>query len=160
MVLDWYKPRRGWKYWCTWCAASKLSKQYLFSVFAKPAHSSEEVTGTIVLRDAWCRRVVESYVRIGLREPWLVFCGSDTVSAHGVTISVRSNALSVPAIEGAAIRCERILLRYLTCLRKVYLIVLPGRTSIVVIESASLVALLTRRVRDSGWCFERHVYTR
>lgn len=98
-------------------------------------------------------RVIVGYVVIGRPEPALVFYGSDTISAHGVTISVRSNAFSPPAIERVAIGCERVVLR------KPNSIVLPARTRIVVLESASLVAISGRRVRDSAWCGE-HVYAR
>ena len=118
------------------------------------------MAGTVALRTA-CRRVVGGYVVIGLPEPFLVFCGSDTVSAHAVVVYVHSSASSTPAIERAAIFCERVVLRYGRCPREVYPIVQLARTRVNVVESAFLVAWSTReRVRDSGWCVERHVYTR
>jgi hypothetical protein len=158
VVLWWYKSRRGC--WCTWCAGSELSEQYLLSVFAKPAHSSEEVARNIALGCG--RRVILGYEIIGPPEPWLVFCGSDTVSAHGVAIPVRFSASSVLAIEIAAIWCERVALRCVLigdC--EAWYIVVQVRTRITVVESPSLGACsLSKRVRNLGWCFERHVYTR
>lgn len=158
VVLWWYKSRRRWDKWCTWCISSELSEQYLLSVFTKPAHSSEVVARTVALSMLCRRRVIGNYVVIGLLEPWLVFCGSDTVSAHGVAPRVRSSASFPPAVERVAIGCERVVLRS-NC--EVCGIVCPVRTRINVVESASLLACCkSGSVPDLEWCVERHVYIR